>query len=139
MTKTVNRNVLELRIYQGAGEINSNDFRKENLKMIYFEHFSSWLSGFTGNSSFIAKAISYELSQSLSISPRIHEVKFDFGKDSHSFNYYGDGYFGRPSFWTGATLLRPLQEDRREPLRRELEKIGSIKDRKGRTVELSVI
>jgi hypothetical protein len=128
---------LTIQIYEGNGEITTNGYYKNNMGMIYFiDEYS--IEGIRGNSKLVAKTITKLLMGNLKKNINLPFIDFKYGNMNRSITTFADGFFGRPKVCTGATLLKPLQERRKDALTRELNKIKTIQDKKGKTIELKV-
>jgi hypothetical protein len=126
---------LTIDVYEGKGHIDTISYNKSARGMIYFITDYN-MYGTKGNSKSVAKDILSYIECSLKKNINLPFITFQYPDINKNIPTFIDGFFGRPKIFSKLELMKPLSQKRKIALSRELNKIGYIEDKKGKTIEL---
>jgi hypothetical protein len=126
---------LTIQVYQVKNELTQYGYSKGCKGLIYFSTgYNAFQLG--GDDETIAKSLVNHIQTSLKKNINLPFINFEYPNNNPNIAHYGDGFFGRPQIWHNTVMLKPLPKGKRDSLSRELNKIGSIEDKRGKTIEL---
>jgi hypothetical protein len=131
---------LNIRIYEGNGEINSQGYNKDTRGGICFlAEDRDLICEYRGDSRTVAEGLVVALRECLMVStPPFSSINFSYGDSNMSIPIFADGFFGRPVIVVGAFFLKPVRTSRRKRLVEELKRVGYAQDKKGRRIHIDV-
>lgn len=134
---TPEERTLTLDVYAGNGEVNIEGYHRGNGQAVYFIH-ECYIWQSIGSSRKIVEELIADLERDVENYANLDTIAFDFDVTSAARAFFLGNkiQLKRNPLFSSAVCLRPVTQRRRETLTREIKRIGTVQDVRGRRLTL---